>query len=486
MTLLDDIIATTVPNQRHDWPLPVPTSWNWQAISSISSGWGAMGTGAFQTIEARDAVYRDNTSGQTLFIVVSRFDYYSYTPQNGWRLEFSEDPQGAYLGTPGTVDNPFENGKGALSPTAAVRSLESSDDPYESLSIPPTPIKGGALAASQAGTPDGIVNDLFENGKGAIQPMRDKLGNYIIEWPANRSRMLHMWAGRRHPFVAGQSAELVVVEFSVANDHGERIVAAAGTDYYQGAGHNSTRAPGAGIGKFRNVRTGETMRSAWLTVNGISQANVNATSLTSWVNATGLPSDIDDGVSMPPPVVLPADEDVAPDPADSDHFLVVTMSGTTGAEVVSIDGEQFALSTQILNYGIEFDGLTVPRIEFINDSNPPDRNVFIGSVMVDGTDIPLDHMGVTAVGEWSTEDQSCRTLRNGSSGWLHCDGYIDVHNAWLLLRPEGPNGELPPPPVIPETAEPVDCECTDDDLREWMHELGIRQTLNIMLEVFDV
>lgn len=417
-----DILNNTLPGQAHDWPLPLP-SWDWAINSKLNDAYNQMDEGSFTYAEARGALFRDNTSGLTIRLQMTTIDYWSYVPGRGWRLRFQRKPQGAFMGTVGTIDNPFANSKGNFTADAV------------------------------AGT-----------------------NNYTIDWPANKSRALHFWAGMRQEFEPGQTAELVTVSItrSIAN---ERIVAGAAADYYSTTGGQGISVPGPGIQKYQNVPEGPgVLRSAWLTVKTIPRAQVSERTLLDWMNANGLP-DLDRGTT---PVEPPTPE--PPTPGDGMHVFQFTARGTTGSERIVVDDWAFDLSATAQGYSIPFDG-TAPRIEFTNDGrdeNGQDRNVIVESVAIDGLDIPLEHPLVRSLGNWQPDGTGCGVERSGPGGWLHCNGWIDVHNAWVVLR----NSEPMEPPVV---EPPTECpEFNADDFKAFVADLGACGSLELLLEALGV
>ncbi len=419
------IIDAVVPRKFHDRRLLLPVGWDFRNLSKLSSGWGKLGTGDFQRIEWRGALWRDGHSSGVQ-VDMRHGQYWAFIVGQGWVKQFDVEPEGAFLGDPAATDDPYVDGRGV---------------------------------ANFRRTADGFDT---------------------ITWPANKSRLLHFWAGKRHPVQAGQVAELATVQVRVLGP--DPVIAGIGTDYYRDAAHNSHRAPGAGIARHRELPPGEWVTLAWLTVNEIEPHDVSAVTLADWMGRNGLPQTTE-SAPMPPPI--PESGEIELQTVD----MAVTARGTTGSEVIIVGDSEIELDASDWTHIVE--GVPVDELSvfFVNDGRDPatggDRNVVITDVEFydpDSDDLPVtitpDDPRVQCSGVWSSTQKRCVTGM-GLGSWIHCNGWHAYSAAFademakLAPEPE-PEPEATPCPSF-----------TDEDFREHARAQGWQRTLELLLEALD-
>ncbi len=223
----------------HEAPLKLP-EWDFKRGAKRSSGWQKLGTGSFRAVEWRCAVFAaDGTTpaSGSMLVEVRNAAYYGY--QGGkWVKRFDVRLVGS--------------GKGAYLAGAG-----GNGDPYSNYTYN-----------------EGIVWTEVSPG--------------VFRAPWKGPQLMHFWAGKRDPIPNNQTAELLTAEIRVLNSSGGAISASqtdllgqCGIDYYQNAAHNSTRAPGPGIGKY--WRLGSTWRpTLWFTPPAGVATNPNA--METWLN----------------------------------------------------------------------------------------------------------------------------------------------------------------------------------------------------------
>ncbi len=418
--VLAAILDQTPPGVPHDRPLPLNPGWDFTSAGRLSS-WEDMGAPNLDHIELRGIFWRHEQTGPVT-IGIRNASYWSYTNAYGWDREFDATPQGAYMGTVGTIDNPYVNGKGNFN-----------------------------------------ANVLD--------------GESTIRWVDGYSRAIHWWAGKRHPIHSDQRAELAVAEVFVTGN--DQILAAIGTDYYDSPSMNSTRAPGAGIARHIVVEPGRWVTLAWLTVPEIDADDVSATTLREWLEAHPLP-DVGIGAGSDVVIIEPEPEPEPPTPEPEPTGEMVRMDvyarGTTGQEVITVNGVDARLTTKVAVYVFDAPA-DLLRVEFNNDATPPDRNVFIDAVVIfNGDDEHVfapDDTNVLSAGTWVPGAGEC-VSGMGLGPWIHCNGYKDFTDAYATRT-----AAIDEPPT-PETPT----GCTLDEVKNVLVELGPCEAMQLMLEAF--
>jgi hypothetical protein len=227
----------------HDGPLKIP-EWDFKHGPKPSSGWQKMGTGDFRAVEWRCAVFAQEgtfPSGD-LNIEVRNAAYYGY--QGGqWVKRFDArlvgTGKGAYLVGPGGTGDPYSNH---------------------------------------------IYNESI---------VWREVSPGVFRAPWKGSQLMHFWAGKRDPIPSNQTAELLTAEIRLVNSSGQPIsnnnsnlLGQCGVDYYSGATHNSTKAPGPGIGKYWRLN-GNWRPTLWVTPPpGVA---TSPTAITNWLNNNPAP-----------------------------------------------------------------------------------------------------------------------------------------------------------------------------------------------------
>lgn len=253
-------------NRAHDAPIDLPQGFDQARFSKFSSGWGKMGTGNFNRVEWRAALFGEfgNRPTKDFRVFVSDMAYWSFGP-SGWLKEFEvtlrPSGSGGYLGNPATPNV----------------------DPYS------------------------------QPNRGLIAWRDDGDGVFSAPWNTN-ARLMHWWASKRHPIRSGQTAELATMTIWIGNDDGQfldldhvTVLGGCGVDYYNGT-ENNHRAPGPGI--QRMVRIGaEPVRCAWLTtppgVIGFADTDLAAiTKMDQWIIANNLPIPPTDAPLPDPPIIV--------------------------------------------------------------------------------------------------------------------------------------------------------------------------------------
>ncbi len=235
------------PMGLHDAPLYLPQSWDWAQGSTRNDVWGTFGTGSANFAEFRCAVFPENghTPPVPFRINVRNAAYWQFGDA-GWTKGFDVDLQpganGAYLGTAGVTQNPF-------------------DGPNQ----------------------------------GAIQWRQEADGSFSAPWNAD-SLMLHFWANQRQAPSAGQIAEFTTSEFRLQQPDGEivdlgsvRVLFQCGVDYYETTGGQGVAVPGPGIGTY-HLATTEWSPSLWVTLPGAAPAASTA-DFRAWLEAN-LPPEV--------------------------------------------------------------------------------------------------------------------------------------------------------------------------------------------------
>ena len=421
----------------HQHPLPIPAGWDWRNLSKGNANYSKMGQ--IPRAEARLAIARiPGPPEDTVRIRFSPIQYYAFVPSAGWSLGFSDDPEGAFLGAPGRTDDPFD-----------------------------TPNRG-------------VTNFVRQNN-----------GTYVVQWAADQSTLLHAWAGRRHPYLANQTAELAVCTYELETETTQKFVGQTGIDFYQ-PGENNRRAPGPGIGWYQEMQIGVPLVSAWLTVPSVTTRKItidghdkiyvfdDPNGLNSWIDANGLPdvqlpgiADVADSFpqaltnhDVPKHDVLPDASGTTDDPIDmrqgegDGRVMIVAARGKQGDEMIDFgipdnlpDGHiarcvKYELPRAGRTFMIQFDGKP-PEIRFINDHGNA-RDVLIERISLDWQDIDLSGPMVMSNYKWDPADGRCGIVRIGPGGEMHCNGWLRVLDPQSAPAP--PILTIPEPLTAPETA----------------------------------
>jgi hypothetical protein len=210
------------PMGLHDAPLYLPQGWDWAQGSIRNNEWGTLGTGSSNYVEFRCAVFPElNHEPSVPFRINVRNAAYWQFGDAGWTKGFDVDLQpgnGAYLGTPGELGNPF-NGP----------------------------------------------------GHGTIQWRQEADGSFSAPWNAD-ALMMHFWADERQAPSTGQTAEFTTSEVRLQQPDGQtvdlssvRVLFQCGVDYYETTGGQGNAVPGPGIGTY-HLATSQWSPSLWVTL----------------------------------------------------------------------------------------------------------------------------------------------------------------------------------------------------------------------------
>ncbi len=216
------------PMGRHDAPLFLPQGWDWAQGTTRNAQWGTLRSN--QYVEFRCAVIPEN----------------GHVPPVDFRVNFRNGAYYQYDGS--TWSKAFDV-------------------------LLDSPTNGAYL-----GTPGAVNNDPFASGRGSINWRQEADGSYSAPWSSN-GLMMHFWAGERQGPTSGQIAEFLTSEMRLQQPDGRtvdlsqvRVLFQCGLDYYNTTGGQGTKVPGPGIGKYHLLTT-SWQPDLWVTLPGTQPAN---------------------------------------------------------------------------------------------------------------------------------------------------------------------------------------------------------------------
>lgn len=261
LAVIDSTIGLNGP--EHDLPLELPQTFSFAKAAKFNPGSdGGMRTGRYKRAEWRGAIYLPHQQplDRTITVTISGAAYWSWTPTEGWVKQFDvvmrQSGNGGYLGAPGATRNPYKE-----------------------------PSRGNIRWTPTAG------------GNG-----------FTATWAPGQSDLMHFWAGKRHPFTAGQQAELSTGWISVSPTHGSPVLGGIGVDYYN-ANENNNEAPGPGIQRYK-LLSGTPTLHGWLTLPpGVPRT---PDGYHQWIADHPLPLDAPTPPIITPPIDPPVDPPTTP------------------------------------------------------------------------------------------------------------------------------------------------------------------------------